>query len=99
MEWTRSIEGRRALVTGAASGIGRATARVLAGEGAHVAATDRPGAPVEEVAQGIGHAGGHCVAREMDVASEASVRDGVEALAGDPRRSKGILHNVFGFIM
>lgn len=83
MEWTRSIEGRRALVTGAASGIGRATARVLAGEGAHVAATDRPGAPVEEVAQGIGQAGGHCVAREMDVASEASVCEGVEALAGD----------------
>lgn len=38
------LHGRRAIVTGAASGIGRATAELFAVEGAHVLAVDRPGA-------------------------------------------------------
>ena len=37
---SRSIAGRVAIVTGAASGMGRATARLFASEGAHVAMTD-----------------------------------------------------------
>lgn len=38
------LEGRRAIVTGAASGIGRASAELFASEGAQVLAVDRPGA-------------------------------------------------------
>lgn len=37
------LAGRRAIVTGAASGIGRASAELFAAEGAHVLAVDRPG--------------------------------------------------------
>ncbi|MBX7097348.1 MAG: 3-oxoacyl-ACP reductase [Myxococcaceae bacterium] len=40
--WTRPLEGKVALVTGAARGIGAATAQLLADEGAHVVCLDRP---------------------------------------------------------
>jgi len=40
--YVRPLDGRFALVTGAARGIGRSTARALAGEGAHVYCVDRP---------------------------------------------------------
>jgi len=41
------LEGRRAIVTGAASGIGRASAELFASEGARVLAVDRPGANLD----------------------------------------------------
>ena len=46
----RSIRGRVAVVTGAASGIGRATARLFAQEGALVAVIDRDAAGAARVA-------------------------------------------------
>ena len=45
MSLTNYLEGKRALVTGGASGIGLACARVLAERGARVTVADRPGAP------------------------------------------------------
>jgi len=43
------IDGRAAIVTGAASGIGKASTQLFASEGANVLAVDRPGTPLSEV--------------------------------------------------
>ncbi|MGH0030700.1 MAG: SDR family NAD(P)-dependent oxidoreductase [Myxococcota bacterium] len=63
----RSIAGRVALVTGAASGMGRATAHLFADEGAAVAVLDRDAGGVEQVAKEIIEAGGSALALAVDV--------------------------------
>lgn len=69
-----------ALVTGAASGIGRATALAFAREGARVAVCDISMAACDKVVAEIGAAGGEAIAVEVDISSETGVRamlDGV----------------------
>jgi 2-hydroxycyclohexanecarboxyl-CoA dehydrogenase len=68
------LEGRTALVTGGASGIGAATCRRLAAEGARVAVTDLNPEPAREVAADIGGAG-----IELDVRSTSSIAAAVQA--------------------
>ena len=53
-----SLAGKRCLITGAASGIGRATAIAVAGDGAELFLTDRDGEGLERVAAEIRDAGG-----------------------------------------
>ncbi|MGD0868146.1 MAG: SDR family oxidoreductase [Bryobacteraceae bacterium] len=72
------LDGRKALVTGGASGIGEATARVLTGAGAAVTIMDIDGGRAERLA---GELAGSSVLR-CDIADEAAVNAAVASLAG-----------------
>jgi len=76
-----SVRGKRALVTGASSGLGRQFALTLAGEGARVALAARRMDRLEALAREITAAGSEAVPVRIDVADGASVRAGVERVA------------------
>jgi NAD(P)-dependent dehydrogenase (short-subunit alcohol dehydrogenase family) len=66
------LEGKVAVVTGAGSGIGAATSRVLAGDGAKVACADIDEARAAATAKEITEAGGTAIAIQLDVTDAAS---------------------------
>ena len=68
-----SLQGRTAVVTGGASGIGEATAYVLAAAGANVVAGDIDAEGVERTAKGIAEAGGTAVGQRVDVTKQPEV--------------------------
>lgn len=70
--------GRVALVTGAASGIGRAAAALLAQQGARVLVADLDAVAAAQTAEAIAFAGGTAAAQPLDVTSEADWRAAVE---------------------
>lgn len=72
------LAGKRAIVTGAGSGIGRASALLFAREGAIVLAVDRAHDAVEETVAQIVATGGRSVAMSADVGREADVKAYVE---------------------
>ncbi len=65
------VDGKVAIVTGGASGIGRASAETLAREGASVVVTDIDAREGEAVVEGIKAAGGTAIFRKQDVVDEA----------------------------
>jgi 3-hydroxybutyrate dehydrogenase len=73
-----ALQGKVALVTGAASGIGEQTARKLAADGAAVVIADLNLANAQKVADSIVEAGGKAIALSMDVTSEDAVNAGIE---------------------
>jgi NAD(P)-dependent dehydrogenase (short-subunit alcohol dehydrogenase family) len=76
------LSGKRAIVTGAASGIGRASAQLFAAEGAAVLAVDLAEG-VEQTGAEIARVGGRCLVRRADVADEAAVKSLVETCVSE----------------
>ncbi len=70
---SRSLQGRVAIVTGAGSGMGRATAQVLADEGAKVAVVDVNAAAVDAVAAELAGAGYPAKGYVVDLADPAQI--------------------------
>ena len=76
------LAGRAALVSGAASGIGRATAIRLAADGALVGCLDRDGDGATRTAAGIEAAGGRAIGLTADVTDPAAIDTAVGTLVG-----------------
>jgi NAD(P)-dependent dehydrogenase (short-subunit alcohol dehydrogenase family) len=72
------LERKRAVVTGAGSGIGRATALLFAEEGASVVAADRDGTGLDETVRRIEGAGGRAIGQVADAGRDDAVRALVE---------------------
>jgi len=92
---SRSIEGKVAVVTGAASGMGRATAHLLADEGAAVAVLDRTPDSLDAVADDIAGNGGRVAAIGVDL-SDAGATDAAIAAAREALGPIDILINNAG---
>jgi 3-oxoacyl-[acyl-carrier protein] reductase len=80
-ELSRSVKGHRVIVTGAASGMGRATARLFADEGARVAVTDLTDAGVKPVVEEIRAAGLEAEGWALDVSNPERVAAVVDEIA------------------
>ncbi|MDB5465752.1 MAG: short-chain dehydrogenase/reductase [Phenylobacterium sp.] len=76
------LQGRTAVITGAASGIGRAASVLFAREGAQVVCVDRAEA-VSETADMVGHGGGKAIALTGDAGDEAFVKSYIDRAVGE----------------
>jgi 3-oxoacyl-[acyl-carrier protein] reductase len=79
---SRSVGGRVVVVTGAASGMGRAIARLFGAEGARVAALDRDADGVAEVADAISLERGIAYGRALDVTDADEVTTAIDEVVG-----------------
>lgn len=86
------LAGKRIVITGAASGIGRATCLLAASQGASVVAVDYA-EKVDDTAAAIHEAGGSAIAVRADVSHEASVKDFIDRCVDEFGGIDGIYAN------
>lgn len=92
------LQGKTAIVTGAARGLGRAVAETLAGCGAAIVVADRNGTGCRAVADAINSSGGTAHALEMDIGVQKKVEDGFAKAAEMLSGQLDILVNNAGMI-
>lgn len=87
------LDGRVCVVTGAASGIGRAVADALAQAGARVALVDRHGEAAQATADAMVARGAQAIAVECDIAAPAAVRAAAERVRATLGPVQGLVNN------
>ena len=90
---TGRLHGTTALVTGASSGIGEATALALAAQGAAVAVVARRKDRLEDLAARLDAGGGRSLVVEADVTRQEQARDAVERAVGELGRLDTLVNN------
>ncbi len=93
MASTAELSGTVALVTGASSGIGEATARALAQRGAAVAIVARRRERLEELAGSIGQSGGRALVIEADVTLKEQAEQAVQQTVSELGRLDTLVNN------
>jgi NAD(P)-dependent dehydrogenase (short-subunit alcohol dehydrogenase family) len=88
---TKRFDGRVVLVTGAGSGIGRATALRLGSEGAAVGALDRDSEGSLRTSREITATGGHCIPLSADVSQESDVERAMMLVSRNVGRLSGLV--------
>jgi len=87
------LDGKRALITGAGSGIGEAIARLFAAQGAHILVVDVQMDAAEQVAASIVEQGGSASALALDVADETQVCAAFDRVAKQDGRLDIVVNN------
>ena len=90
---SKALDGTVALVTGSSSGIGAATARRLAADGAAVALVARRRDLLDHLASAIRSDGGRALAIRADVTDQAQARDAVEGAVSELGRLDILVNN------
>lgn len=88
-----SLQDKVVLVTGGASGIGRATVQRVAADGAHVIVADLQGAAAADVVSDVAASGGSAQALELDVSDHGAVAAAVANIAAEHGRLDGAFNN------
>src|SRR3954470_17461541 len=88
-----TLAGRVALVTGAARGIGAATAVALAAAGARVALVDRDGPGLEATADAVGRAGSDALGISADVTDAPAIERAVDTIIAEWGRLDVLVNN------
>src|ERR1700746_1155602 len=89
----RSVKGRAVLITGAASGMGRATAHLFAAEGALVAITDIDETGLARVLDEINSKGGNAHSWRLDVLDRNNIKRVVDEVARHFGRLDVLINN------
>ncbi len=87
-----NLEGKNAMITGGGSGIGLASAKVLAKNGARVVVTDIQLDAAQAAAESIRAQGGKADACVCDISDESQIRDAIQFVV-DQYGQLDILHN------